>query len=163
MTEAVTLHFMCGKMGSGKSTFAKSLAASCRAALLSEDDLLRQLYPGGVTDLSGYIELSGRIKNALADHICALLQLGTSVVLDFPGNTLSQRAWFRQLVEKSGARHQLHYLNVPNETCRQQLRERRAANPSDSLQDDATFEALLAYFAPPAEEEQFTVVLHELT
>jgi len=154
---------MCGKMGAGKSTFAKSLAASSGAVVLSEDDLLRDLYPGGVVDLGSYVTLSGRIKHALAGHICALLAQGTSVVLDFPGNTVSQRAWFRQLIERSGAHHQLPYLNVPNETCRRQLRERRAANDGDPLQDDATFDALLAHFAPPSPEEQFAVVLHERT
>jgi predicted kinase len=154
---------MCGKMGAGKSTFAKSLAASSGAVLLSEDDLLRDLYPGGVTDLGSYVTLSGRLKNALAGHICALLRQGISVVLDFPGNTMGQRAWLRQLIESSGANHQLHYLNVPDETCRRQLRERRATNGSDPLQDDATFDALLAHFAAPASEERFTVVLHERT
>jgi predicted kinase len=162
VSDTATLHFMCGKMGAGKSTFAKSLAAACGAVLLSEDDLLRDLYPGGVTDLGSYVTLSGRIKHALAGHICALLRHGTSVILDFPGNTVSQRSWFRQLIESSGARHQLHYLNVPNETCKQQLRERRVSG-NDPLQDDATFDALLVHFAAPTPEERFAVVLHERT
>ncbi|MDN3237990.1 ATP-binding protein [Pseudomonas sp. WAC2] len=158
MTKRATLHLMCGKMGAGKSTFAKSLAESSGAALLSEDDLLRGLYPGEVTDLGSYMTLSSRIKNALAGHICALLRQGMSVVLDFPGNTVNQRAWFRELIESSGAHHQLHYLDVSDETCRRQLRERRSINGGDPLQDDATFNALLAYFAPPTPEEQFNVV-----
>lgn len=154
---------MCGKMGAGKSTFASSLAASSGAVLLSEDDLLRVLYPGGVTDLGSYVSLSTRIKDALAGHICTLLRQGTSVVLDFPGNTVRQRAWFRQLIEGSGAQHQLHYLSVPDAMCRQQLKQRRATSGGDPLQDDATFDALLTHFAPPTPEEQFIVVLHERT
>ncbi|MFC5438383.1 AAA family ATPase [Rhodanobacter umsongensis] len=163
MTDAAILHFMCGKMGAGKSTFAMAMASSNAAVLLSEDDLLRDLYPGGVTDLGSYVTLSGRIKRALADHICALLRQGISVVLDFPANTAAQRAWFRKLIESSGVSHQLHYLDVPNDTCRHQLRERRARNGSDPLQDDATFDALLAHFAAPTPEERFTVVRHERT
>ncbi|MFK4135293.1 AAA family ATPase [Pseudomonas luteola] len=158
MIDRATIHFMCGKMGAGKSTFAKSLAESSGAVLLSEDDLLRGLYPGEVTDLGSYITLSGRIKDTLADHIRALLRQGISVVLDFPGNTLNQRIWFRELIESSDAPHQLHYLDVSDETCRRQLRERRSINGGDPLQDDATFDALLAYFAPPTPEEQFNVV-----
>ncbi|WP_286786844.1 MULTISPECIES: ATP-binding protein [unclassified Pseudomonas] len=158
MIERATIHFMCGKMGAGKSTFAKLLAESSGAVLLSEDDLLRGLYPGEVTDLGSYMTLSGRIKNTLTGHIHALLRQGISVVLDFPGNTVNQRAWFRELIESSGAHHQLHYLDVSNDTCRRQLRERRSINGGDPLQDDATFDALLAYFAPPTPEEQFNVV-----
>lgn len=163
MTETATLHLFCGKMGAGKSTLARSLSASCGAALLSEDDLLRDLYPGEVTDLGSYVTLSGRIKHALAGHICTLLRQGTSVVLDFPANTLRQRAWFRQLIDSSGAKHQLHYLNVPDATCRRQLVQRRATNGGDPLQDEATFDLLLAHFAPPSPEEKFSVVLHERT
>lgn len=163
MTETATLHFMCGKMGAGKSTFAQSLAASVGAVLLSEDDLLRDLYPGGVTDLGCYVSLSGRIKHALSGHICALLRQGISVVLDFPGNTVGQRIWFRQLIESSGANHQLHFLDVPNEICRRQLNQRRASNGGDPLQDEATFNALLAHFVEPAPEERFTVVVHGRT
>ena len=152
------LHFMCGKMGAGKSTLAVKLAVSEAAVLLSEDEMLRTLYPGGVTDLRSYVELSGRIKRALREHIVALLRRGVPVVLDFPANTASQRAWFRELIERSGAEHRLHYVDVPNEVCKRQLKERTVANPGDPLQDEATFDALLAYFAEPAEEEGFDVV-----
>jgi len=160
VADTATLHLMCGKMGAGKSTFARSLAASSGAVLLSEDDLLRELYPGGVTDLASYVTLSGRIRRAMTPHVCALLRQGTSVVLDFPGNTLNQRAWFRELIEGSKAGHQLHHLDVPDETCRRQLRQRRGGSGRDPLQDDATFDALLAHFVAPAPEEGFTVVVH---
>ena len=163
VTETAILHVFCGKMGAGKSTVARALAASCVAPLLSEDDLLRDLYPGEVTDLASYVTFSSRIKQALAGHICMLLRQGTSVVLDFPGNTVRQRAWFRQLIDSSGAQHQLHYLNVPDATCRRQLAQRRAADGGDPLQDEAAFDLLLAHFAPPSPDEQFSVVLHERT
>lgn len=155
------LHFMCGKMGAGKSTLAKELAASHAAVLLSEDDLLRRLYPREVVDLAAYVALSGRIKLALTDHICALLRHGLSVVLDFPANTAGQRAWFRQLIEQSGATHRLHYVIASNDTCKRQLKQRRANNPDDALQDEATFDALLAYFTEPGAEERFAVVRYE--
>lgn len=155
------LHFMCGKMGAGKSTLAKELAASHAAVLLSEDEFLRRLYPQEVVDLAAYVALSGRIKLALTDHICELLRHGVSVVLDFPANTAGQRAWFRQLIEQSGATHRLHYVVASNDTCKRQLKQRRASNPDDTLQDEATFDALLAYFTEPGSEERFAVVRHE--
>lgn len=43
-----TLHLMCGKIASGKSTLAKSLANEHRAILLSEDHWISQLYAGEV-------------------------------------------------------------------------------------------------------------------
>lgn len=40
-----TLHLLCGKIASGKSTLARSLAAQHSAMLLSEDNWLSKLYP----------------------------------------------------------------------------------------------------------------------
>jgi predicted kinase len=49
------------------------------------------------------------LKNALTPHVCALLSKGISVVLDFPGNTKVQRAWFRELIERANVEHELHF------------------------------------------------------
>ena len=40
-----TLHLLCGKIASGKSTLANTLAAEHAAIVLSEDHWLAQLYP----------------------------------------------------------------------------------------------------------------------
>lgn len=160
MSHSAVLYFMCGKMGAGKSTLAKSLASANGAALLSEDALLRELYPSEIADLGAYVSYSGRIKRALSEHICSLLRHGVSVVLDFPANTVGQRVWFRELVHASGAAHELHFVDVPDETCKKQLKERNLTGAGDPLQDEATFDLLSAYFAPPTMEESFIVVRH---
>src|SRR5262245_28839441 len=90
------LIFLCGKMAAGKSTLARTLAERERAVLLVQDELLDHLFPGEITDIPGFVRCSSRLKNALAPHICALLSRGIPVVLDFPGNTRAQRAWFRE-------------------------------------------------------------------
>jgi len=52
------LHLMAGKIASGKSTLAKSLASDCSAILLSEDHWLSQLYPDQVESVLDYVRLS---------------------------------------------------------------------------------------------------------
>jgi predicted kinase len=160
MSDSAVLYFMCGKMGAGKSTLAKSLASDNDAALLSEDSFLRDLYPNEIVDLNSYVSFSGRLKQALGAHICSLLRLGVSVVLDFPANTVGQRAWFRELIRSSGAAHELHFVDVPDDMCKRQLRARNLTGAGDPLQDEATFDLLSTYFVPPALEESFTVVHH---
>ena len=153
---------MCGKMASGKSTLAKLLASEHNAVLLSEDNLLSHLFPSEILDLNSYVNYSTRLKNALTDHICDLLRLGVSVVLDFPANTKGQRQWFSQLIERSGAAHQLHFVDATNETCKKQLRERNAGSKAHLvMQDEATFDLLLGYFVAPEPEEGFQVVHHQ--
>lgn len=160
MSHSAVLYFMCGKMGAGKSTLAKVLASDNDAVLLSEDVLLRDLYPCEITDLNSYVSFSGRVKRALGAHVCSLLRHGVSVVLDFPANTVGQRAWLRELIQSSGAAHELHFVDAPDDTCKRQLRARNLAGDGDPLQDEATFDLLSSYFVPPALEESFTVVRH---
>lgn len=161
MATTAVLYFMCGKMGAGKSTLARAIAKDNSALLMSEDDLLRDLYPNDVVDLASYVLCAGRVRQALRGHISTLLRRGISVVLDFPANTVSQRVWFHELIEQSGAAHELHFLLVPDDVCKRQLKERALAKPGDPLQDEATFDLLSGYFVAPTPEERFMVVLHE--
>ena len=162
MQDSTTLYFMCGKMASGKSTLAKQLASEHNAVLLSEDNLLTQLFPGEITDIKSYINCSTRLKNGLTDHICELLRLGVSVVLDFPANTRGQREWFSQLIKISAVPHQLHFVDTANETCKKQLRERNTSSDAHPvMQDEATFDLLLGYFVAPDPEEGFLIVHHQ--
>lgn len=48
-----TLHLLCGKISSGKSTLAKQLSHEYAAMLLSEDHWLAQLYPGDIGTVRG--------------------------------------------------------------------------------------------------------------
>ena len=82
-------------MAAGKSTLAKELATREKAVLLVQDEFLDSLYPGEISDIPDFVRCSSRLKDALEAHVCALLKRGIPVVLDFPGNTRAQRAWFR--------------------------------------------------------------------
>lgn len=157
-----TLHFFCGKMAAGKSTLSRALAAQERAVLLVEDEFLERLFAGQIIDLAAYVTYSSRIRDALGPHIVALLAMGVSVVLDFPGNTRRQRAWFRRLIDDAGADHELHFLDAPDALCLRQLKERSKELPPDTpWTGEAEFHAVTAFFEPPAAEEGFRVVRHE--
>jgi predicted kinase len=156
-----TLHFLCGKMAAGKSTLARELARAHQAVLLEEDHFLAALFPGEIRSIADYLKYSARVKDALTEHIVSLLRSGISVVLDFPGNTPNQRQWFRQLFERAQVAHELHYLDVADEVCKAQLRERSKALPEGSpFTSEAEFEAVTRYFQPPAAEEGFNIVFN---
>ena len=153
--------FLCGKMAAGKSTLARELAEREHAILLVQDEFLDHLFPGEITDIPAFVRCSSRLKNALAPHICALLSKGVSVVLDFPGNTRAQRAWFRELFERANVEHELHFVDASDALCKRQLRARsRGVPPGAPWTTEAEFEAVTAYFQPPAEDEAFNVVHH---
>jgi predicted kinase len=162
MTTSAKLIFFCGKMAAGKSTLARDLAARENAVLLVQDDLLEALFPGEITDVQAFVQCYSRLTNALTPHICALLSKGISVVLDFAAATRAQRVWFRELIERTNAAHELHFVDIPDALCKSQLRDRSRELPAGTpWTTDADFDAINAYFETPSEDEKFNVVRHE--
>ena len=161
MPTPATLFFLCGKMAAGKSTLARELAAREDAVLLVQDELLGPLFPGEFVDVAAFIERYRRLTTALGPHIETLLKRGVPVVLDFAANTRSMRAWFRQLIDATGAGHELHYVDASDALCKRQLAHRSKDHPPGTTwTTDAEFDAITAYFQPPADDEGFTVVHH---
>ncbi len=155
------LIFFCGKMAAGKSTLAKQLAARERAVILNQDELLDRLFPGEVIDVPSYLKCSSRLNSAIGPIVGSLLTLGTSVVLDFPGNTRSQRAWFRELFERAAVEHELHFIDAPDALCKRQLKERsKNLPPGTPWTSEAEFDLITGHFMPPSEDERFNVVRH---
>jgi predicted kinase len=89
-----------------------------------------------------------------------LLKAGMSVVLDYPANTLANRAWMKGIAEEAGVAHQLHYLDVPDDICRARLRARNAEGEHEFAATDAQFDLITSYFVPPTEAEGFILVVH---
>ncbi|MGB3534563.1 MAG: ATP-binding protein [Microcoleaceae cyanobacterium] len=158
MNENIRLHFFCGKMASGKSTLARTLAQENNTVLLSEDVWLSQLYSEEINDFSDYLKYSSRLKAVLSPHIQNLLLQNISVILDFPGNTSSQRRWFRSIFESAEVNHLLHYIVASDELCKQQLKIRsQQLPPNSAFTTEAEFEAITQYFQPPTPDEGFNI------
>ena len=156
------LLFPCGKMAAGKSTLARELAEREDAVLLVQDAFLAALYPGEIVDIPDFVRCSTRLREALTPHIGALLARGLSVVLDFPGNTAKQRAWFRTLFEDAGVAHELHFIEASDALCKRQLKQRSAdLPPGTAWTTDAEFDAITAYFEAPSTDERFNVIRHQ--
>lgn len=161
MKQPGKLFFFCGKMAAGKSTLAREIARREDAVLLVQDELLIKLFPEEIVDISSFVNYSSRLNNALTAHICSLLSKGFFVVLDFPGNTRTQRSWFRELFEHANAAHELHYVDVTDELCKRQLQKRSKALPEGSaFTSDVEFDAITKYFQAPSDDENFNVIRH---
>ncbi len=155
------LIFLCGKMAAGKSTLARRLAAQEHAVLFIQDALLDALYPGAIVNVASYIEYSTRLNKMLAPYVADLLARGVPVVLDFPGNTTNQRAWFRDIIVRSGAEHELHYVDTPDDICKARLKTRsQHLPPGTPWTTEADFELIRSHFRAPAEAEGFNVIRH---
>ncbi|OEZ49064.1 hypothetical protein JAB1_28010 [Janthinobacterium sp. MP5059B] len=153
-----TLHLVCGKIASGKSTLTARLASAPHTVRISEDSLLAQLYPGQIASLADYAACAARLRAAIAPLALQMLQAGVSVVLDFPANTPASRAWMRELFQQAGTPHVLHYLDVPDEECKARLRQRNASGLHPFSTSDAQFDDITRHFVPPQASEGFDIV-----
>ena len=151
------LNFFCGKIGSGKSTLASKIANEAGAILISEDDWTSTLWPNELQNLEDYRDRSARLKTALWPLASQILQTGTCLVLDFPANTVSQRATLKTLVDMAGVSHALHLLDTPDEICKARLRVRNETGQHEYQVSEEQFEQFSRYFVPPSQEEAFNV------
>ena len=153
------LTFFCGKMGAGKSTKAREIAAQNNAVLLSEDEWLQSLYPSQIKSLADYIHYSKQLKPQIKKLVQSMLLTGTNVVMDFPANTLPQRNWFKGIFAEIEAPHKLVFIDVANEVCLAQIAQRRIEQPERAATDTAEmFAQVTKHFVTPSIDEGFNLV-----
>ena len=160
MSAEPTLHLLCGKIAAGKSSLAARLGSAPLTVIVSEDQWMFPLFGSEMKAVEDYVRFSARLRRAMAPHLVALLKAGMSVVLDYPANTVANRAWMRSIFEEAGAAHQLHWLDVPDEICRARLHARNAGGEHEFAATDEQFDLITAYFVPPTAEEGFEMVVH---
>ena len=154
------LHFFCGKMAAGKSTLAIKIKNENNSILISEDVWLSQIYPDEIKEFEHYLKYSSRLKKVLKKHIQELLSNGTSVVLDFPANTKSQRKWFKEIFSEIDAPYCLHYIEASDALCKKQLLKRSKDKPIGTpFTTEREFDEVNMYFEPPSNYEGFNVTI----
>jgi predicted kinase len=155
-----TLHLLCGKIASGKSTLARRLAARPATLLISMDHWMSTLFPTENQTIEDFTRLSARLRAAMAPHIVDILRQDLSVVLDFPANTVSWRSWMRSLINQTGVAHELHVLDVPDALCKERLRQRNERGEHPYQVSEAEFDMFTSYFVSPTPNEGFNIVVH---
>lgn len=156
------LHLMSGKIASGKSTLAKSLAADRSAILMSEDHWLSRLYPDQIKSVTDYVRLARQLRAVVGPLVIDVLNAGVTVVLDFPANTPEDRQWLRGLADSAEASHCVHYIEVDDDTCRGRLHLRNGRADHEFAATDAEFDLITGYFRAPDEDEGLHIETHRL-
>lgn len=159
MSNPGKLFFFCGKMGAGKSTRSGLVAQNNNALLIAEDDWLTAHYPELIQTFDYYIKYSALIRPFIKSHVQGLLSLGVNVVMDFPANSVKQRAWFKSLCTETHSEHELWYLDVSDAQCLAQIGQRRVEQPQRAKFDtEAVFHQVTRYFEAPTDSENLNIV-----
>ena len=157
-----TLHLLSGKIASGKSTLAAELATAPRTVLISEDAWLSTLFGDQMTSIPDYLRCAAKLREVMAPHVVNLLKTGSSVVLDFPANTVETRRWMRAVIDAAGVDHVLHLLDMPDALCLERMKARNAVSRHPFTVTEDQFHQITRAYEPPSPEEGFTILRHEV-
>ena len=109
----------CGRLCSGKTTYAKRLAKLLPAVRFSVDDLTLLLlgpYPGDILD--EYVE---KLENYFMAKSLELAECGISSVIDVGLWTKEERAAVRDWYAARGAECEIHYIKISKEEWRRRI------------------------------------------
>lgn len=155
-----TLHLMCGKIASGKSTLTTQLGTFEQTVVIAEDVWLNALYSEDMSSISDYLQCMSKLRKIIGPHVVSLLNAGVSVVLDFQANTLESRKWMRGILDQTNAAHKLHVLDVPDEVCMARLHARNTQGDHPFAATEEQFLQISKHFVTPSPDEGFNIVLH---
>ena len=146
------MYLTCGLPCSGKTTRAKEIEREHRAIRLTPDEWLSALF--GPDRTAETDAMRDPIEAVLWDHAERLLELGINVVLDFGVWTRGEREAFRARAARSGARTELHFLDVPLDELLARLAVRNAALPAGTFHiEEAEMRLWWTLFEAPGEDE----------
>jgi len=151
----------CGRVCSGKSTYARKTAAERGAVILSVDEITLAMFPEGAGDmLDTYVE---RAEQYLYRKSLEIIRTGTDVVLDWGFWTRSEREFARNFYARNGVHCELHYLDISDAIWHQRIAERNqlvsAGKVSAYYVDDGLAEKFSAIFEKPDENEIDKIIL----
>ena len=145
------IFLMCGKICSGKSTYAQKLRAERKAVILSVDEITLALFPEGAGEmLDTYVE---RAEELLYRKALEIVGTGTNVVLDWGFWTRAEREYARRFFGENGIHCELHYLKVSDELWRERIAKRNCLIAEGKIS---------AYYVDNGLAEKFAGIFEEL-
>ena len=110
---------ICGKICSGKSTYAEQMRVQNHAALLSVDEITLALFGQHCGDKhDDYVE---RTQNYLFDKSLELIEAGINVVLDWGFWMKEERDYAREFYNGRNIECEFHYIDISDETWKTRL------------------------------------------
>ena len=113
---------LCGKIASGKTTYANSLKRNHRTVVLSCDDLMLTLFDGCLREK--HDATADRCELFFYGQAEQLVSIGIDAVIDFGYWTKAERTKAKQYFKAKGILCELHYLSIPEALRLERLAER---------------------------------------
>ena len=145
----------CGRICSGKSTYARKLRTEHSAVILSVDEITLVLFGQDAGD--NHDEYVEKLEAYLFDKSVEIVETGTNVVLDWGFWTKTERDYAREFYAKRGIPCELHYIYISDEEWDKRIEKRNsdiaAGRTSAYYVDDGLRAKFREMFEPPEENE----------
>ncbi len=154
---------ICGKICSGKSYYAKQLAAKERAIILSCDELMLTMFH---EDLGkDHDTMTERAKEYLYNKSLEILEAGCSVILEWGFWTKEWRLNTRRFYESKCIKTELHYVDISDADWHTNIKRRNSlvkqGKSRDYYLDEGLMRKLEGMFTEPCDEET-DVIYHNI-
>ena len=149
------VYLICGRVCSGKSTYAMEMVKKHHAVLLSSDEITLALFGQHCGDRhDDYVE---RAQRYLFHKSLEILAQGIPVVLDWGFWTKEERDEARAFYGEKGSEYECHYIDVTDEEWHRRLQKRNAAVEKEEVSayfiDENIARKFGAIFEKPTPEE----------
>ena len=116
---------VCGKICSGKSTYAERLRIENKAVLLSIDEIMLAMFGLYVGDKHDeYVE---KTEKYLFDKSVEIIKNGIDVIFDLGLWTKDERRYAKEFYSSRSIEHEIHYLNISDAIWKERLDKRNRA------------------------------------
>ena len=152
------IYFVCGFIGSGKTTYSKALAEKHGAFRFSIDEWMIPLY-GEHMEREVFDKRLATLQCLFKESAQQLFSLGVPVIFDFGFWRRSDRESFIKWASDVGIESEVHYLDVPFDTCKQRASLRNADLNSKSYHmTPEMLDLFWSWFEIPTDSENVTWV-----
>ena len=157
MNAKPTVYLLCGFIGAGKTTFARTLENRTGAVRFTKDEWLIRLI-GNNPMIDGYADYDRRMVELSRDVAFHLVEKGIDVILDEGFWAKEERALLRRRIAGMGAEAVLYYLDTPIDMIRERVARRSADPPKDAFWiSSELLDSYLPYWQPPSEDEGYVL------
>lgn len=135
---------ICGKICSGKTTYANMLCKAERAVLLSCDEITLALFDGDIGDK--HDEMVERTQNYLFAKSVEIAENGINIVLDWGFWKKEEREYAKEFYKKHNIACEFHYIDISDVTWQKRLQKRNTAIQKHEVSAYFVDEGLAAKF-----------------
>lgn len=145
---------MCGRICSGKSTFAKKLAAKEKAAILSADGIMLALFGSDAGEMHDiYLQ---RTKKYIFEKAAETAGNGIDVIIDLGLFTRAERDFARDFFGSRKIEYEIIYIDISDEEWKKRIEKRNSSGAHNSYFVDEGLLKKCVFEFPEKDEADIT-------